>query len=450
MTPLSSLVGARIRRIDAPDSEILALTLYAPELRTVLLFCLARARAGVGLVATRPHGLAATSFVQKLRKELENGRILAFEQPNEHSLQLSVSRSLQTLSLTLDFGTAACVRLARVDDDATLIKLDLDARTGKPPRLHWPQSIEDALALGEVMVAGHGEASLNERRSQLDQSLRATEKRLKRRLGALDEDITRAEQAEPLRMRANLLLAAQRDVQRGQTSVQVIDYTVDPPAPLEITLDPARTLKEQVEAWFKQARRYERGAVMATERKHTTERELSLLDELRVRVSRAALEDLDHLATEARALGARGTRDTGKSSKRTKRRKPYREFEGAKQRTILVGKGAADNDSLTLEHARPHDLWLHARSVAGAHVVVPLDRNETCPDELLLDAAHLAAHFSAARGEAHVDVSYVARRYVRKPRGAAAGSVDLEREKVIALVLEPTRLTRLLGQERSD
>ena len=67
-------------------------------------------------------------------------------------------------------------------------------------------------------------------------------------------------------------------------------------------------------------------------------------------------------------------------------------------------------------HARPHDLWLHARDDAGAHVVVPLERGEACPSELLCDAATLAAHFSQARGQARVDVTYVERRYVRKPR----------------------------------
>jgi predicted ribosome quality control (RQC) complex YloA/Tae2 family protein len=116
----------------------------------------------------------------------------------------------------------------------------------------------------------------------------------------------------------------------------------------------------------------------------------------------------------------------------------------------LVGKSAQDNDVLTREHARPQDLWLHARGEAGAHVVVPMQRNESCPEELLLDAAHLAAHFSDARRETTVEVSYTGKRYVRKPRGSAPGQVTLEREKVIALQLEPARIEHLLSRERRD
>ena len=132
-----------------------------------------------------------------------------------------------------------------------------------------------------------------------------------------------------------------------------------------------------------------------------------------------------------------------------KARLPYRRFAGSGERAILVGRGADDNDRLTLDHARPHDLWLHARDEAGAHVVVPLERGEACPSELLCDAATLAAHFSQARGQARVDVTYVERRYVRKPRKSPAGQVQLEREKVFRLRLEPDRLARLLAAERT-
>jgi len=48
-----------------------------------------------------------------------------------------------------------------------------------------------------------------------------------------------------------------------------------------------------------------------------------------------------------------------------------------------------------------------------------------------------------------VDVSYVARRHVRKPKGSAPGAVRVEREKVLGLRVDPDRLARLL-KTRSD
>jgi predicted ribosome quality control (RQC) complex YloA/Tae2 family protein len=129
------------------------------------------------------------------------------------------------------------------------------------------------------------------------------------------------------------------------------------------------------------------------------------------------------------------------------RRIPFRTFAARSGKKILVGKGAAENDTLTLKVARPHDLWLHAKDRTGAHVVVPLDKGQTCPAEDLVDAAHLAAHFSDARDEKAVDVQYTPRRYLRKPKGSAVGAVIIDREKVLPLRFDAVLLRQLLERE---
>ena len=126
---------------------------------------------------------------------------------------------------------------------------------------------------------------------------------------------------------------------------------------------------------------------------------------------------------------------------------PYRTFLSSSGARLLVGRGADRNDDLTFHVARPHDLWLHAKNRAGAHVVVPLDRGASCPADLLVDAAHLAAHFSEARDEAVVEVQYTPRRHLRKPRGSAPGLVVVDREKVLVLRREDARIRALLDRE---
>jgi predicted ribosome quality control (RQC) complex YloA/Tae2 family protein len=112
-----------------------------------------------------------------------------------------------------------------------------------------------------------------------------------------------------------------------------------------------------------------------------------------------------------------------------------------------VGRGAANNDALTFKVARPHDLWLHAKGRTGAHVIVPLEKNQTCPGELLVEAAHLAAHFSDGREEGVVEVQHTPRRYLRKPKGAAPGFVVVDREKVLVLRVSRETVARLLAAE---
>lgn len=448
MTPLGSLVGARVRRIDAPRPGLLCVGLYGRELKATLVFCAGEKSAGVGLLASRPHGDAADSFVLKLRKELDNARVTAFSAAPAGALGLQLQRGEAALSLECHFAEA---RVELRTADATLA-------THSWPRAArvvatWPESVEELAAAGPRLLAEFAADALDAERSALSRAIRSTQKRLERRLAALAGDIEREQEVEPLRMRANLLITQQQRVKRGATHVRVLDYAADPAREIEITLDPARTLKEQIEAWFKQAKRFERGAQLARERARETQREIDELEALRAQLMAADADALAEHGKTARTLGVRGITlgkagpASDKARSQPQKHKPYRELRGHKDRTILVGKGAADNDVLTREHARPQDLWLHARNVPGAHVVVPLERNETCPQELLLDAAHLAAHFSDSRNERIVDVSYTPKRFVRKPRGAPAGQVLLDREKVLTLHLDPQRLATLLKTE---
>ena len=80
-------------------------------------------------------------------------------------------------------------------------------------------------------------------------------------------------------------------------------------------------------------------------------------------------------------------------------------------------------------------------------MIVPRTKGQTCPAEDLVDAAHLAAHFSDARDEKAVDVQYTPKRYLRKPKGSAVGAVLVDREKVLPLRFETALLRALLERE---
>ena len=115
MTPLASLTGSRIRRIDAPEPELLAISLIGRELRAVLVIGFAGERTGVGLVDQRPQGQPASSLVQKLRKEIDGARLAGFEQLDDATLALQLTRAEVATQLRCDFRARALSRpLARV------------------------------------------------------------------------------------------------------------------------------------------------------------------------------------------------------------------------------------------------------------------------------------------------------------------------------------------------
>ena len=99
--------------------------------------------------------------------------------------------------------------------------------------------------------------------------------------------------------------------------------------------------------------------------------------------------------------------------------------------TVLVGRTDADNDYLSLRLARPDDWWFHVRGLPGSHVVLQAPPGTEPDRDALRQAAAIAAYHSKARGAGIVPVSCTRARFVRKPRGAKPGTVEIRKETVL-------------------
>src|SRR5690606_2526382 len=94
---------------------------------------------------------------------------------------------------------------------------------------------------------------------------------------------------------------------------------------------------------------------------------------------------------------------------------------------IWVGRNSRQNELVTFDKGSGADLWLHARDVPGAHVIIKFDGREI-PESVIEQAAEIAAYYSARRDEASVIVDVTPRRYVRKIKGAGPGMVTYRNE----------------------
>lgn len=317
-------------------------------------------------------------------------------------------------------------------------------------------------ALAEAISAG----AIDARRVELTRAIDKGITRIERRVEAIARDLSNIEEAGRVASQASWLVAEAKRAPRGARELVVTDWTTGEPVPLTVALDPSKGATEQVEAMFRRAKRLRLGARIAEDRHAQAVAQRDRLREVRRALEGAADRPaIEELAREAKRAAPRdvalatpseatsGTKPgaragTGKrAAEGAKTRAPYRAFFARSGRRVLVGKGAADNDALTLKVARPHDLWLHAKDRTGAHVVVPLDKGRTCPADDLVDAAHLAAHFSDARGEAVIDVQYAPRRHLRKPKGSAPGFMIVDREKVLVLRVDADATRALLERE---
>ena len=97
--------------------------------------------------------------------------------------------------------------------------------------------------------------------------------------------------------------------------------------------------------------------------------------------------------------------------------------------SIWIGKNARSNDKM-LSLAHKDDIWLHAKSVSGSHVIIRAQQK--IPDKSVIEiAASFAAHQSKAKGSEWVPVIYTKKKYVRKAKNAAPGAVIVQKEQVV-------------------
>jgi predicted ribosome quality control (RQC) complex YloA/Tae2 family protein len=114
---------------------------------------------------------------------------------------------------------------------------------------------------------------------------------------------------------------------------------------------------------------------------------------------------------------------------------PYREveFNGYK---IWIGRNAESNDTLTLKFGYKEDLWMHAKDVAGSHVLLKHQAGKKFPKDVIEHAASLAAYYSKRKNESLCPVVVTPKKFVRKRKGDPPGVVVVEREEV--LMVTPT------------
>lgn len=313
----------------------------------------------------------------------------------------------------------------------------------------------------EIARAIAGDA-IDARRRDVARVLEKADQRIRRRRDAIRGDLDRIGQADRIAAQAQWLVVEAGRAARGATKLVVTDWSTGEAVLLEVPLDPAKNAKDQVAAMFKRAKRLRLGGRIASSRLEQTDAQLAAvreasaaaadastlaeIEDLLVRAKKAAPRDV--IASASTSLpGASGPGASGQKKRASRERVPFRTFFARSGRKLLVGKGAADNDALTLKVGRPHDLWVHAKERTGAHVIVVLEKSQPSTSEELVDAAHLAAHFSDAREEKIVDVQYTDRRYLRKPKGSAPGLVVVDREKVLVLRMDAELLRSLLERE---
>jgi predicted ribosome quality control (RQC) complex YloA/Tae2 family protein len=222
----------------------------------------------------------------------------------------------------------------------------------------------------------------------------------------------------------HIIMANLHHLKKGMTSVNLFDFYRN--QPLDIALKKDLSAADNAAYYYKKAKNRILEKQQFIKRVETLSKEVLSIQASLIEVQAAQkLKELKRFEPKESS-----------QQKRSVQPEKFKHFSYL-DFDIYIGKSSENNDELTQRFAKKDDLWLHARGVAGSHVVIKKKPGKDFPKALIEYAASLAAYYSKAKGSGLVPVIYTPKKFVRKPKGANVGQVLVEKEEVI--LVEPKK-----------
>jgi len=233
-------------------------------------------------------------------------------------------------------------------------------------------------------------------------------------------------------LKGKLLQAFAHEIPKGEALVSLPNIFTDGSDIVEIKLNPIKSVHENARIYFEKYKDSEERDDQLQIKIDTLEREIAEIREISEKLaSRPPQNKLEKIIIDLENRHLIQSENNIKKSD-TAFIYSFNRLLLEKKWEVLIGKSAANNDLLTFKFSRKFDLWFHAQSVPGSHVVIRLpNRNEHPPQSVIQDAASIAAYHSSARHSGTVPVNYTEVRYVRKLRKGTPGQVLITNEKTV-------------------
>lgn len=456
--------------------------IYQPTARTILLEIRAAGRTHRLLISCHPetarlHFVTAAfqnpptppPFCQFLRAHLQGARIDQVEQiQGDRIVHLALTTKEGPCRLVAELTGKTSSLL--VLDEAGRIRRDLNGMKDRVGQLYVPpahqqrergaadharfsQDIpESPFPLSAAVEAHYHRAEaasvIETVRNARAGILRKSIKKLRRRIEAWQEDLAKAEKYKAYARYGELIKANLGTIRKGQTDVTLVDYFDEELPNLTIPLDQTKTPQGNMDDYFRKHRKHLAADRELHPRIGEGQKELETLSRELTAIEQGVWQppDIPRPITRTRTLSRTG----GGKGHQEQRQGPFRRFTSSDGLAIYVGRNARENDELTFGLAKSDDLWLHARGTPGSHVVVRLGKGNDPPPETIRDAATLALLYSDLKKSGKGDVIYTRRKWVKKAKGQAPGTVIVTQEKSLHVSLEKKRLDALKARSAHE
>lgn len=239
-----------------------------------------------------------------------------------------------------------------------------------------------------------------------------------KKLDLQKKQLSDTEKREKYKIYGELLHTYGYEIKQGAKKATVTNYYdgKEITIPLDADLSPMENAKKYFDKYGKLKRTYEALNVLTKE----TEEELHYLESVAIALDMARSEDdLWQIREELVSSGYIKKKSSVKKVKAESRPLHYISNDGFH---MYVGKNNIQNEEITFQMAEGGDWWFHAKGMPGSHVIVKC-KGAQLPDETFEQAARLAAHYSRGGSQDKVEVDYIQKKHVKKPKGAKPGFV---------------------------
>ncbi|MDD3563317.1 MAG: NFACT RNA binding domain-containing protein [Candidatus Cloacimonetes bacterium] len=268
---------------------------------------------------------------------------------------------------------------------------------------------------------------------QLTHKIKIIDKELKRLLKRLDyqkEDLANAEKAEYFHACAEAIKPNMHCIKPGQKELVTIDYLDPELKEIAVPLLVDKSPHQNLQYYIKKYQKAKNGLAIIGINISRTKAEIEAVKKLRKR-----LEDGEDLDLDIKDKSGTITQKISEMDK-------VLQFKYSEDWHIYIGRKAKENDFVTTKIGKPMDWWFHSRIYRGAHVLLRNLKKQEVPPDLVRQCASLAAWYSGAKFSVNVPVDYTQIRYVRKPKGSAAGFVTYTNYKTFFATPQDLRSLR--------
>lgn len=204
----------------------------------------------------------------------------------------------------------------------------------------------------------------------------------------------------------------------GAKKLEALNYYTN--EMVTIPLDGTKTPQENAQRYFDKYNKQKRTWEALSKLIQETGDDITYLESISTALDIALTEDdLAEIKEELISAGYMRRKFTKKKVKIKNKPLHYISSDGFH---IYVGKNNLQNDELTFSFAVGNDWWFHAKGAPGSHVIVKSE-GEELPDKTFEEAGRLAAYYSKLRGSDKVEIDYIEKKHVKKPKGAKPGFV---------------------------